>query len=372
MSSEIEVKVDRLQRLCVEAQVGGVLLNTQLNFTWLTAGGTNGVDSTKESGVATLFIRKDGKRFVLANKIEMSRMLDEELGGQNYEPVEFAWEDEKANPLLVSELAMKLVTDSLPLAADFTAGTSVVPMHEAIAAQRYQLTDAEIDRFRKLGSDAGRAIGEVGGSLEPGIIENEVARRANDALARVGATAVVTLVAADDRLRRYRHPVPKEVAWKNVVMIVVCARRHGLIASLTRIVCAGKKPEDLERRIHASASVNAELFAATRPGVAGSDLYQIAADAYAAAGFPGEEKLHHQGGAAGYRTRDWVAHPYSTEVVRARQAFAWNPSVTGSKVEETCIVFEDDVEIITATPNWPTVTAYAGGREYLLPDVMEL
>ncbi len=364
--------MDRLQKFCAEAQVGGVLLNTQPNFAWLTAGGTNGVDSTNESGVATLFIRKDCKRFVLANKIEMARMLGEELSGQDYEPIEFAWEDEKASPLLVPELATKLVTGSTPLAADFTAGPSVMPMQEAIAAQRYQLTDAEVDRFRKLASDAGRVIGEVGRSLEPGITEQEIARRANDALARVGATAVVTLVAADDRLRRYRHPVPGEVAWQNQVMIVVCAKRHGLVASLTRIVCAGKKPEDLDRRIRASASVNAELFAATRPGVKGSALYKIAADAYAAAGFLGEEKLHHQGGAAGYRTRDWVAHPHAAEVVQTSQAFAWNPSVTGSKVEETCIAFEDDVEIITATPDWPTLAVQAGGREYLLPDVLEL
>lgn len=372
MNAEIDEKVERLRRFCVEAKVGGVLINTQPNFAWLTAGGTNGVDSTKESGVATLFVRRDGKRFVLANRIEMSRMLNEELSGQNYEPIEFAWEDEKANPLLIAELAAKLVTDSAPLAADFTSGTLVVPMYEAIAAERYQLTAAEIERFRELGIDAGRAIGEVARSLEPGITEHEVARRANDALALVGATAVVTLVAADERLRRYRHPVPTGVSWNKVVMIVVCARRHGLVASLTRIVCAGKKPGDLDRRIRASASVNAKLFTATRPRAKGSELYHIAAAAYSEAGFPGEEKLHHQGGAAGYRTRDWVAHPLSTEAVRKQQAFAWNPSVTGSKVEETCIAFEDEIEIITASPDWPTVTADAEGRDYLLPDVLEL
>ena len=60
-----------------------------------------------------------------------------------------------------------------------------------------------------------------------------------------------------------------------------------------------------------------------------------AAKAYAEKGFADEIDLHHQGGAAGYRTREWVAHPNANDVVRNDQAFAWNPSITGTKVEET-------------------------------------
>lgn len=372
MNVEIEEKTERLVRLCVERQLGGVMINTQPNFAWLTAGGTNGVDSSRENGVATLFVRDDGKRFVLANRIEMDRMLDEELAGQEYEPVHFGWEDEKANPFLVPELAQTLVKDSAPIGADFSAGPSVLLIDWAIAAERYRLTDAELVRVRALGADAGKALGNISRTLKPGMTEHEIAGLADSAIARIGAKSVVTLVAADDRLGRYRHPVPKDAAWTKVVMIVVCARRGGLVVSLTRIVSAGKKTTELDRRIRASASVNARLFAATRPGVLGSELYEVAAKGYADAGFPGEEKLHHQGGAAGYRTRDWVTHPLSRDVVFERQAFAWNPSVTGSKVEETCIALADDVEVITATPDWPMIDIEAGGRLYSLPDVLEL
>jgi Xaa-Pro aminopeptidase len=179
-------------------------------------------------------------------------------------------------------------------------------------------------------------------------------------------------VAADDRLRRFRHPLPKDVPWKKVLMIVVCARRNGLIVSLTRIVCAGPVSDDLRMRTHATAHVNAELFAATRLGATGRELYEAAANSYRAAGFPDEEKLHHQGGAAGYRTRDWVAHPQSTDRVQANQAFAWNPSITGTKVEETMIAFEEGIEVITTTRDWPTIPIEVEERAYVFPDVLAL
>ena len=155
-------------------------------------------------------------------------------------------------------------------------------------------------------------------------------------------------------------------------MVVVCARRAGLVASLTRIVCAGPVPDELRRRTDACARVNAQLLATTRPGTTGAELYRTAARAYAAEGFAGEERLHHQGGAAGYRTRDWVAHPASAEVVHGGQAFAWNTSITGSKVEETCLASEEGVEALSASPGWPQIVTALGGREYRSPDVLKL
>lgn len=371
-TKEIEEKTQRLLRLSAQAGLGGLLINSQPNFSWLTAGGRNGIDLSREAGACTLFLREDGARFVLANKIEIDRLLTEELGGQGYQPVDFAWEDEKHSPSLVPDLARSLVTNGLPLGSDLPLGGDVRLVDGEIARARYELTAAEVDRYKALGRDAGKAIGDVARQVEPGLTEKEVARRAIDALAAVGVDTVVTLVAADDRLKRFRHPVPTDLPWKKVLMIVVCARRGGLIASLTRIVCVGAIPEDLADRTRGSAFVNARLFSGTKPGVTGRELYDLAALTYSEAGFPGEERLHHQGGAAGYRPRDWVAHPFSTEIVQNPQAFAWNPSITGSKVEETCIAFEDGIEVITATPGWPTIPVEVEGRPYLLPDVLSL
>jgi hypothetical protein len=137
-------------------------------------------------------------------------------------------------------------------------------------------------------------------------------------------------------------------------MVALCAERDGLIVSLSRIVTAGGLA-DLEVRTRAAATVFGRVLAATRPGVAAPRLYEALAAAYAEVGHAGEELKHHQGGAIGYRARDWVAHPRSQETVDERQAFAWNPTITGTKVEDTALVVGDRVEIITSTPDWPTI-----------------
>ena len=79
MNREIETKTERIIELLAREDLGGVLLNAQHNFAWITAGGTNGIDLSRESGAASIFVRRDGKRFVLANNIEMPRMLAEEV-----------------------------------------------------------------------------------------------------------------------------------------------------------------------------------------------------------------------------------------------------------------------------------------------------
>jgi Xaa-Pro aminopeptidase len=323
--------------------------------------------------VGTLLVRRDGRRFVLANRIELTRLLTEQLHGQGYEPVDFGWEEEKANPSLPADIARSLVDQGLPLGSDSPVGSSVRLVDQAVARARYKLTAGEIDRFRLLGLEAGLAIGEMARSLVPGLSEREVASRAVDSLVAIGAASVVTLVAADERLRLFRHPPPTDLCWDKTVMVVVCARRGGLIASLTRIVCNGPVPEDLRKRTQATAGVMARMLAATKPGASGSDLYDVAARAYLDADFPGEEHLHHQGGAAGYRTRDWVAHPACTEQVQAGQAFAWNPSITGTKIEETCIASSEGIEMITTTPGWPVIELSPDvDGQYRLPDVLSL
>ena len=356
-ASEHNEKFERVVGVAEAARAAGVLIAAHHNIAWLTSGRHNRVDASREIGTARLLVTADGRRFVLGNAIEMPRLRDEVLAGLDYEPIEYAWTDDQDAGLAV-RAARHVLGDGAAIAADWPL-PDTIPIEGALSRARHLLTGGEIDRYRALGRDAGNALGSLCQTLEPGDDERDIARRIVDAAAGIRARAIVALVGADERLRRYRHPVPSATRWRHVVMLALCAERDGLVVSLSRVVAAGA-PDDLSARTHATAKVFGRLLATTRPGVTAPALYAAAADAYAAAGFPGEELKHHQGGAIGYRARDWVAHPKSPEVVQARQAFAWNPTVTGTKVEDTALVIGDSIEIITATPGWPTIELEGG------------
>ena len=372
MENEIVIKTERLAQMLSAEHFGGVLINSRHNFAWLTGGKSNHVNAATENGASFLFVRADGAKFVLANNIEMPRLLAEEISADDFEPIEFGWTNEKSAGDFIFEKAKSLLKNYSEITSDLPLNPNFRTIENLTAPCRYSLTDAEIERYRKLGKDAGIALGAAFERIAPGMSELEIARQTANALAEYNIEAVVTLVGADERIAKFRHPLPTAKIWKKVVLIGVCARRAGLIASLSRIACDGKIPTELRDRTYACARVNAKLLAATKECATGAELFKTAAEAYAAENFAGEEKLHHQGGAGGYKTRDWVAHPQSAEIVVNNQAFAWNPSITGTKVEETVIGGENGIEIITATPDFPQIAVKINGREYLSPDILSL
>jgi len=372
MNTELEEKVERLREMLFREGLGGVLLNSQHNFAWLTAGGRNGIDLSRDSGSGSLLVLRNGKKYILANNVEMPRLLCEEVSETEFKPVEIVWQEERSSHNPVVKIANKLSAENGPVALDSPLNGHVRTVENLVAECRYSLTSSEVDRFKSLGRDAGVTVGCVIKNIEPGMTELEIAVRVESGFAERNMAAVVNLVAADARLERFRHPVPTENHWEKLLMLVVCAKRDGLIVSLSRIVCVGAIPADLERRTEAAARVNARLCAATQSGQTGAELYEAARDTYQKLGFGDEINKHHQGGACGYRTRDWVAHPTSGETVFANQAFAWNPSITGTKVEETGIVSPDGFEIVTATPGFPQIKTCENGREYLFPSILSI
>jgi Xaa-Pro aminopeptidase len=155
-------------------------------------------------------------------------------------------------------------------------------------------------------------------------------------------------------------------------MLVLCGRRWGLVCSLTRFVHFGRLPDDLRRKAEAAAQVDATLIAATRLSRLLGEIFRRGMAAYAETGFPDEWRLHHQGGPAGYEPREYVATPHSTDVVSVGQVYAWNPSITGTKSEDTILVGEAGNEVLTAIENWPTLLVTVEGQTFARPAILEM
>jgi len=346
---EVAAKLMRVRELLKAKNMEGVLLTKRGNFAWLTAGGDNHVVSAGEGGVASLLVTPD-RAWLLTDNIESPRIQTEELAGLGFEPFIVDWYAGGREAAITKKAAgMKLGSD-MPF-----AGAAV--MEGEIARLRWSLLAPEISRYQWLGQACARAMTETCREIRPQMSEFQVGAEVSARLMGVGVEPHVVLVAADERIGKYRHPIPTENKVGKCCMVVICGQRWGLVLSMTRLVHFGPIPEELKRRHQAVARIDAEIIAATKPGLTAGKLFSVIKRAYAEEGFPEEWKLHHQGGATGYAGRDWKASREDdpTPVVE-NQAYAWNPSITGTKSEDTIIVGSKDIGILSATPELPAIT----------------
>ena len=370
-ADEVARKVERVAALARDLALDGILLSTQHNFSWLSGGGSNRVDALRESGVATLMVTADGLLYLLANVIESRRIAAEALPGIDVRVVDYPWQRERQDSGILLKMAAEATDGRAAFGTD--AGLAGATHAEGrIARLRQTFDESEIPRYRSLSQDAGAIVGEMARNVAPGTTESEIARRVGAALITADMRPAVVLVGGDDRIDRYRHPVPTDATWTERLLIAVCAERHGMVTALTRLVTT-RPDAELARRTRATADVFAALLGRTIGGATGADLYDVAREAYAKAGFAGQEHLHHLGGAIAYRAREWVAHPHSTDVVMAPQAFAWNPTITGTKVEETCLLQADGtLEVLTSTDRWPSIVIGVRSQRLHVPDALVL
>ena len=237
---------------------------------------------------------------------------------------------------------------------------------------RANLTPEEGDRFRALSRLCAAAMDEAIRAVRPGQSEYEIAGLLAQATESRGVQAIVNLIASDERIYAFRHPLPTAKKLDRYAMLVLCGRRWGLVCSLTRLVHFGPLPGELRRKAEATAKIDATLIAATRPGKTLAEVFRQGLAAYGATGFADEWQLHHQGGPAGYEPREIVATPSSPEVVTAGQVYAWNPSITGVKSEDSVLIGQDGYEVLTEIPDWPFCEATVAGQAIRRPAILEM
>jgi antitoxin VapB len=360
---EFNGKTARLRTILIEQGLDGLLLQRVSSFAWATCGAASFVNTAATEGVAFLLVTHS-ELHLITNNIEAPRMEKEErLREQGWEFHVYPWHEA---PDIVSNLThrMKLGADGpYDGAKDLSA---------ALARQRARLTLEEGDRMRELGSLCSEAMHSAVQAIRPGMTEHEISGRLSWEAESRGVQAIVNLIATDERIFNYRHPLPTDKKLDRYAMLVLCGRRWGLVCSITRLVHFGKLSDEVRHKAEAVAKIDATLIAATRPGRRLADVFQQAISAYAESGFADEWRLHHQGGPAGYEPREYIITPGSEEVVYAGQAYAWNPSITGTKSEDTILVGERENEVLTAVEGWPTTMVSVGGFQIARPTILEM
>lgn len=82
-----------------------------------------------------------------------------------------------------------------------------------------------------------------------------------------GYQVPVCLVAADDRLKKFRHPIPTANKVEKYAMAAICAQKYGLTISISRIVSFGEVDDDKMKRLKAVVKADAAYILSTVPGV---------------------------------------------------------------------------------------------------------
>jgi antitoxin VapB len=174
-------------------------------------------------------------------------------------------------------------------------------------------------------------------------------------------------VAGQDRVHKFRHPLPTNAVVGNRVSASICAKRKGLIASVTRIVTFGEVTDQMISDYTSIYKVEAALLDATIVGKPFSDPINAAIAAYPANGFDGDEwTKHHQGGPTGFLPRDWPANQSSARLIAPNQPIAWNPTGKGWKAEDTIVATDLGVKMLSVDPDWPTFQVNGRTRAFLL------
>lgn len=358
-----EQKLERLRGLLQAMGLQAALLRSVASFAWATDGTASYINSASTEGEASLLVTLD-RAYVLTNNIEAPRLEQEERLQEQ------GWQF-KVTPWYRQADLVSLLTRGMKVGADVLY-PGVADLAAPLARLRADLTPAEGQRFRELGRDCAAAMDEAARAVRPGMSEMEIAALLAAASQKRGALPIVNLIATDERVVAFRHPLPAAKTLERYAMLVLCGRRHGLVCSLTRFVHFGRLPDELRRKAEAVAAVDSAFIHATRPGRRVRDVFQAGVEAYRAHGYPDEWQRHHQGGPAGYEPREFVATPETMDPVGAGQAFAWNPSIAGTKSEDTILAGEAGNEILTEIAGWPSLEVPAGGTTLMRPAVLEL
>jgi len=359
---ESAAKLTRLRHIMQQQQIDTLVIQNTANIAWLTAGANTHINIASEVGPVTLLVTPD-HAWAITDKVEAPRMEVEqhlpELGFQmELEP----WYA-RGGRIAAMVKGGHNAHDGFGNGIDFA---------QELQQLRSILLPEEQERMRDLCSVSAQAMDVAIRGVQPGMTEYEIAGRLDIASRAVGGEAIVNLVATDDRIAQFRHPMPTMRTMERYAMLVLCMRREGLISAITRLVHVGSLPDELRRKALAVAHVDAAMIHGTQVGKTFGDIFALARQTYTEEGFPEAIEEHHQGGSIGYQPREVLAQPNSPVAIQQFQAFAWNPSVRGVKSEDTVLLGSNGVEVITTIANWPTWTVEVDGQPIARPAILEI
>ena len=323
------------------------------NLAWAIAGRGH-VPTTIDMACFDLIITHDSAT-AITNVVEAPRLIAEELPSEvTVKTIKWS---EGRDPLLPTG----------PKVGSDQSGGDRIDLATEVEIIRASLINSDITRFKEICIDAAVALGSAMKQVESSDREIDVAGLITHSLWQANLEIAFLGVAGEDRVHKFRHPLPTDSVVGNRVSASICAKRKGLIASVTRIVTFGEVTDQMVSDYTSIFKVEAALFDATVVGKPFSDPINAAIAAYPANGFDADEwTKHHQGGPTGFLPRDWPANQSSTRLIAENQPIAWNPTGKGWKAEDTILATSSGIKILSVDPDWPAFEVTGRSRAFFL------
>jgi Xaa-Pro aminopeptidase len=346
-------RIQPIRDLMNEKGLEAFVVRRNPNLAWAIAGRAH-VPTTIDMACFDLIITQDSATAV-TNVVEAPRLIAEELP-REVSVKTIKW-SEGRDPQLPT--GSKVGCDQ--------PGADRADFGIEIEMMRASLIESDVDRFKEICADAAVALGNAMKQVETSDREIDVAGLITHALWQADLEIAFLGVAGEERVHKFRHPLPTDEVVGNRVSASICAKRKGLIASVTRIVTFGSVTDQMVSEYASIFKVEAALLDATVVGKPFSDPINAAIAAYPANGFDADEwTKHHQGGPTGFLPRDWPANQGSTRLIANNQPIAWNPTGKGWKAEDTILATESGAKLLTNDPDWPSFEVNGRTRAFLL------
>jgi Xaa-Pro dipeptidase len=362
---EFELKKKRLTDYMSKKNIEAVLLTKKSNYFWLTCGCRNQVVDYSELGASSLLFY-NGRLFLITTNIEINRMMEEETNKFDFiESVSYNWYESDD-----FEEKIKKIVDLKKIFQDSPLLKSVNLLDKDFDELKFCLTSGEKDRYGSLGKTTAECMTDTCKCIEQGMSEFEVQATLSKKLILNKIMPWIILIASDQRIFKYRHPIPTDKKIDKYVMVVVGALRGGLIACCTRFVFFGEPGSQILKARDIINNIDAEMILSSRPGIKYSEIFKKESDNFNLYGLKDEWHNHHQGGPLGYEGRYFLVNSKTEETIKENNAIAWNPSMSGFKSEDTIIVEENENKIITFDEKWPTIKVDTGIGSINRPDIL--
>jgi len=362
--NELSKKLTRLSGILAAHRLDAIYLKRQDNFAWLTSGGKNYV-GIGELGNCGLLVTKDAC-YAITNRIEEKRMrVEEKLESMGFAIHAGLWYDNDFELSTIRE-----IVGGGTVGFDY-ASVGGPDIANFVKPLRFSFTEEEVGRYRELGYLASLAMEETAATIRQGDTESATVGRLSEILHSHGMDFASAMCAADERISDYRHPVPTMKKIKNRVQLGGNLRLNGMIVCLTRYVNFEPVSEALRAQYKANVEIDLTFMRNTKVGESYQKPLLAGKAAYERLGYATEFDKHHQGGPIGYNPREYRLDFSHKGTVVENQGFCWNPSITGTKSEDTIIVTSKGFEFITRPILYPVLEMEIDGTVYARPNILE-